>query len=167
MTPAELDELKSRNSCAEVAERLGVRLRPYGREKIGSCPICSTDLQDRTATRWQTKGGSWVCAASADGGDVIALVQKALSLDFLGAVEWLGGISRTVDHRAEEARAKATEREQEKKAAEAERYRERERRALYGLWERALDPPGTLVEVYLDSRGLPLPPWPDGLARLR
>jgi CHC2 zinc finger len=95
MRGAELDELKSRpgNSCAEVAERLGCRLRRYGREKMGPCPICSSDLQSKTATRWQTKDGGWVCAACEDGGDVIALVSKALNLDFKGAVDWLGGIS--------------------------------------------------------------------------
>jgi len=41
----------------------------------------------------------WVCAACSDGGDVIRLVEKALGLDFKGAVEWLGGI-RQIDPQA-------------------------------------------------------------------
>jgi hypothetical protein len=96
VTPAELDELKSRpgNSCAEVAERLGAHLRRHGREKIGPCVICSKDLQSKTATRWQTKGEGWVCATCEDGGDCIWLVQKALNLDFKAAVEWLGEAGR-------------------------------------------------------------------------
>jgi hypothetical protein len=165
MTPSELDELKSRpgNSCAEVAERLGARLRRHGREKIGPCVICSTDLQSKTATRWQTKGEGWVCAACEDGGDSIWLVQKVLNLDFKAAVDWLGGI-RDADQASQEADRKAKE---AKKQAEAQRYRERERTALYDVWKRALDLPGTPVEAYLNNRGLVVPPWPEGAARLR
>ena len=169
MTSAEIDELKGRpgNSCAEVAERLGVRVRPHGHEVIGPCILCSSDLTDRTATRWQTKDGGWVCAGCSTGGDVISLVQKALNIDFKAAVEWLGGVNGKVDHKAQEGRRKAREADQAKKQDASEKYRERERSALCDIWRRALDPPGTVVEAYLNNRGIPLPSWPQGAARLR
>jgi hypothetical protein len=153
MTPGEIDELKSRpgNSCAEVAKRLGVRLRPYVRELMGSCAICSTDLQSRTATRWQTKGrNGWVCAACRDGGDVIKLVKKALGLDFKGAVEWLGG-TRTVDPQAEEASRKAREADQTKKAIAPKDEAARSEEAAH-FWCEAVDPINTPVERYLEHR---------------
>lgn len=171
MTPAELDELKSRpgNSCAEVARRW-VALRPHGRGLIGPCPVCSNDRQDRSATRFEVKGQGvnqgWVCAVCADGGDVIKLVQRVEGLDFLQAVDWLGG-PRAVDAAAAEARERERAAKQAKRDAEAETYRQRERGALYDIWRRAAQPWGTPVEAYLAHRGLPAPPWPPGTARLR
>jgi hypothetical protein len=170
MTPAELDDLKSRpgNSCADVAVRMGVALRPHGRGFIGPCPICSTDLQERSATRFEIKHGgqSWVCAVCADGGDVIALVQRATSCDFRDAVEWLGGASAP-DPAVTEKRKREREVEQAKREADCDRYRERERGALFDVWKRAAHPMGTPVEAYLNNRGLPVPGWPIGAARLR
>lgn len=168
MTPFELDDLKSRpgNSCAEVARRLGVNLRRHGKEMIGPCPICSTDLNDKTATRWQTKAGGWVCAVCSDGGDVIRLVEKARSVEFKAAVEWLGGVV-TVDPAAEAARRAQREAEDKRKADQAQQYRDREIRGLWGVYSRAGDPRRTIVEEYLRNRGIPLPDWPEGAARLR
>lgn len=169
MTPAELDELKSRpgNSCAEVAARY-VRLRPYGRGFIGPCPICSQDGQDKAATRFEIKAGSegWVCAVCNDGGDVIKLVQQIQGIGFRAAVEWLGG-ARQVDVAETEQRERAKAAEQAKKDEASDRYRQRERKWLYGIWVSAADPRGTIVEAYAANRGLPLPPWPHGAARLR
>jgi hypothetical protein len=168
MTPAELDELKTRpgNSCAEVAGRY-VALRRHGRGYIGPCPVCSADRQDRHATRFEvTADGGWVCAVCNDGGDVIALVMRVEGVDFLRAVEILGG-RREVDAAAQAARERERAAEEARRAAEAEKYRERERSALYRLWRQGTDPRGTPVEAYLAHRGLPLPPWPEGGARLR
>jgi hypothetical protein len=169
MIAAQLDELKSRagNSCREVAMRLGVRLRPHGREMMGPCPICSTDLTDASSTRWQTKGEGWVCAVCQDGGDVIALVQRALPTDFRGAVEWLGGVAGGVDPAAQEARERARAAETARREATSARYRENERGRLYDVWRRAAPPAGTPVEAYLAHRGLPVPPWRPGAERLR
>jgi len=163
-----LDDLKSRpgNSCAEVAVRLGAQLRRYGREQIGPCPICSTDLTSKTATRWQTKAGGWVCAVCCDGGDVVRLVERAMRTDFKGAVDWLGGLPDDRDSAADNRRDEALAKE-EKRRAEADRYRERERAMLYGIWRDAADPQGTLVQTYLENRGIPLPMWREGCARLR
>jgi hypothetical protein len=168
MTPAELDELKMRpgNGCAEVAARY-VALRRHGRGYIGPCPVCSADRQDRHATRFEIKAdGGWVCAVCNDGGDVIALVMRAEGVDFLRAVEILGG-RREADAAAQAARERERAAEEARRAAEAEKYRERERSALYRMWRQAADPRGTPVEAYLAHRGLPLPPWPEGGARLR
>ena len=168
MTSAELEELKSRpgNSCAAVAARLGARLRRYGREQIGPCPICSDDLSSKHATRWQTKDGGWVCAVCEDGGDVIRLVERALKRDFKGAVDWLGG-PREIDSVAAEKAAKVRAAKDDRRRAESERYRQREQNAAQTIYDRAEAPQGTIVETYLSERGIPLPTWDDGIPRLR
>lgn len=168
VTPSELDELKSRpgNSCAEVAGRLGVHLRRHGREMVGPCPICSTDPNSRTALRWQTKASGWVCAVCQEGGDVIKLVQLVLNYDFRRAVEWLGG-ARALDPAEEQARSRARDAAEKKKADQAQAYRDREVRSLWGVYSRASDPRGTVVQEYLANRGVPVPDWPEGAARLR
>jgi hypothetical protein len=133
---------------------------------MGPCPICSTDLTDASSTRWQTKGEGWVCAVCCDGGDVIALVQRALGLTFPAAVDYLGG-KRSLDMTAAERRKLEKAAQQEKRDATSAQYREHERKVLYDIWRGAAQPWGTPVESYLAARGLPVPPWSPGTARLR
>jgi hypothetical protein len=114
----------------------------------------------------KTKENSWVCAACQDGGDVIRLLQRVEGLGFLEAIERLGGARQadpeTTAQRERERADKEKEREQT-----SDKYRQRERGSLYQIWTRAIQPWGTPVEEYLALRGLPIPPWPQGTARLR
>jgi DNA primase len=93
ISQAELADLKARNPVTEIAARY-VRLRPHREGMIGPCPMCSLDPQKSDSTRFECDADKWVCAVCTDGGDVISLVERVEHLDFLGAVEWLGGRRR-------------------------------------------------------------------------
>ncbi len=158
ISDAALAELKDRNPCDELAGQW-VKLRRHGRGKtIGPCPICSSDRQDKTATRFEATQQNWVCAVCNDGGDVIKLAMKVNGLDFLGAVAWLGG-TRELDPAEAERQARARADRDARRDADAKFFRERERGTLYEIWINALDLPGSLAAEYLMRRGLvELPP---------
>jgi len=154
-TPQDLDDIKARNSLADVAGGY-VKLRRAGGCLVGPCPICGGRA---TSQRFEIldNGESWVCAVCPDGGDVIRLVQLVDGCDFLGAIERLGGRA-TPDPEA--AGKLFDERERKRLAREktAVGYREAERKRLWHTWEAAVkDLAGTPVEAYLAGRGLQLP----------
>jgi hypothetical protein len=152
ISQAELADLKARNPVTEIAARY-VRLRRHGEGMMGPCPMCSLDPQKSDSTRIECDADKWVCAVCTDGGDVISLVKRVEHVDFLGAVEWLGGARRferagtpqrelaRQQHRLARARQSMEFREKER--------RERERRALFAVWRRAVPVRGTPVEDYL------------------
>src|SRR5215470_16994904 len=165
ISQAQLADLKTRNPVTEIAGRY-VRLRPRGKGMIGPCPICSLDPQKSDSTRFECDADKWVCAVCTDGGDVISLVERVERLDFLGAVEWLGGARRF--ERSGTAQGEARQQRRLARARQALEFREqerceRERRALFAVWRRAFPVRGTPVEDYLRLRKLELPPT----ARLR
>lgn len=132
-----------------------VHLRRQGKKLAGPCPICSRDGKAKDDKRFVVfeDRESWGCAACGGGGDVIALVRGHEGLDFLAAIEWLGG-AREVDPET----AKRREREREQRRLEHERrentFRERERRVCWGIWV------GGGADRRLDRRGLFAPAWP-------
>lgn len=157
-TEAQLDQLKRDNPCHKVA-RKWVTLRKGGKHGwIGPCPIHSPKPDARDSTSFECSADGWVCATCNEGGDVIKLVQMREQLDFVAAVERLGGV-RDIDP-AEEQRAEA-ERERKRAARdrEADEYRERERsKVFHGIWRRAVPIAGTPAEAYLALRGVAAPP---------
>jgi CHC2 zinc finger len=166
ISQTELADLKARNPVTEIAARY-VRLRPHREGMIGPCPMCSLDPQKSDSTRFECDADKWVCAVCTDGGDVISLVERVERLDFLGAVEWLGGARRldrsmTGQPELERQQRRPARARQTLEFREQER-RERERRTLFAVWRRALPVRGTPVEDYLRLRKLELPPT----ARLR
>lgn len=146
-TEAQLEELKSRNPCDELAARW-VRLRRHGRKMIGPCPICSDDRQSKTAPRFECDADGWVCAVCPDGGDVIKLVIKVERKSFPEAVEWLGG-TRTLDAAEEARRDQELAARRQKSEREAASFREREREKVFEIWKRGHDIAGTQAEDYL------------------
>jgi hypothetical protein len=106
-------DIKDRNRVDKLAGAL-VMLRnarasrdfPHGRQ-VGPCPFCSKDGQSKTDSRFECDGDKWVCAACADGGDVIAFVSKEKGLDqkkdFARILEHLGGVAE-VEETPESAR---------------------------------------------------------------
>jgi hypothetical protein len=162
MTPREripesaLDELRQRNPVDELAGKW-VSLRRAGKKFIGPCPICSTDRQSRTATRFDCDAESWRCAVCVDGGDCIRLVQKLEGKTFLEAVEWLGGAKEIDAKRAAEL-DEARKRKTEQRERESNQFRDRERRTLWDIWLNAVPIADTPAEMYLALRGIPLPP---------
>lgn len=92
MTDEQLLALKARNPVGEVAGAwVRLRARPGGKF-VGPCPICSDNAQSKTASRFECSDDAWVCAVCGDGGDVIKLMRKREGLDFVAAVERLGGV---------------------------------------------------------------------------
>jgi hypothetical protein len=154
-SPQDLDDIKARNSLADIAGGY-VKLRRAAGHLVGPCPVCGGKV---TSQRFEIldNGESWVCAVCPDGGDVIRLVQLVEGCDFLGAIERLGG-RVAVD--PEQAKRLFEDRETKRLAREktAAGYREAERKRLYKRWKSAVkDLAGTPVEAYALGRGLQLP----------
>jgi len=147
-----LAELKLRNPCDQVAGQW-VALREHGKKLIGPCPLHSPDPRARDSTAFECDADGWVCASCHDGGDVIRLVMKRERVDFIRAIEILGGAAEPDPERAAEL-----ERERElrknKREQEANAFRERERRTAFDIWHAGERWPGTPVERYLKLRGL-------------
>jgi hypothetical protein len=92
----QLNALKDRNPVHDVAAQwVTLRIKRKGKY-VGPCPICSDDPHSKTASRFDCDADKWMCAVCADGGDVIKLVAKREALDFVGAVERLGGVREEV-----------------------------------------------------------------------
>ena len=155
LTDAQIDDLKARADLAALATQFGATLRKSGRNMIGSCPLCGGG---KRATRFEIKdnGAVWLCAVCSEGGDALALVQKARGCDFRAAVEFLGG---TVDLSPAEERRLAGERlaRERKRAAEAEKFRAASIASAWRLWHGAEQFPLSAVETYLSARGIWLP----------
>jgi hypothetical protein len=163
-SPQDLDDIKARNSLADVAGGY-VKLRRAAGRLVGPCPVCGGKV---TSQRFEIldNGESWVCAVCPDGGDVIRLVQLVEGCDFLGAIERLGG-RVAVD--PDQAKKLFEDRERKRLAREktAAGYREAERKRLYVVWKsRVKDLRGTPVEAYAGGRGLQLPASCIGLGYL-
>ncbi len=169
ISDAELEDLKARNPCDQVAARW-VTLRKHGKKMIGPCPMCSPDPQARDSTAFECSADSWVCAKCADGGDVIKLIARHESLDpkkdFRKVVEILGG-TRAIDPE-EAARAQAArDRIRAERERENQIFRDRELKTLFATWHNADELAGTIAERYLERRGLVIPPAKPSRMRYR
>jgi hypothetical protein len=152
-----LDNVRARNPVNEVAGRW-VLLRRHGRGFIGPCPIHSPDPQARDSTSFEcTDAETWVCATCQDGGDVFRLVEQVLNLDFVAAVEWLGG-AREADPEQERRIDEERARRRAERERQAALYRDQERCRTFEIWRRGLPVKGTPVAAYLALRGLEAPP---------
>lgn len=157
ITEAELQDVKTRNPCDQVAGRW-VTLRRHGQKMIGPCPLHSGDPHARDSTSFECTADGWVCAVCADGGDVIHLVECVQNCSFLEAVAFLGG-KREIDP-AEAARAQKKRDEiRAQRERESRTFREKERRRLFdSFWHPAKPIAGSDVERYLERRRCPAPP---------
>src|SRR5262249_27138864 len=165
VSQADLADLKARNPVTEIAARY-VRLRPHGKGMMGPCPMCSLDRQKSDSRRFECDADKWVCAVCTDGGDVISLVERVEHLDFLGAVEWLGGsrcFERAGTPQRELARQQRAGRARQAVGVQDKETRQGEGRGVFSAWGRGLAVGGTRVEDYLRLRKLELP----STARLR
>jgi len=151
---SDLDEIRARNPIADVAGQY-VQLRRAGARLVGPCPMCGGK---KSSQRFEvfTDSESWACAVCADGGDVIRLVEKAEGVDFLAAIERLGG-RRAIDPAQAERLFQEREKKRLAREATSEKYREKERKRLYETWKAALPISCSHAERYLVGRGLQLP----------
>ncbi len=147
ISEAALAELKLRNPCDQVAGQW-VKLRRSGKKYIGPCPLHSPDPAAPDSTSFECDADGFVCAVCNDGGDVVRLAMKREGVDFLRAIELLGGITEPDAERAAELK-REQQRRKNKREQEANAFRERERRAAFDIWHRGADWRGTPVEDYL------------------
>jgi putative DNA primase/helicase len=129
-----------------IIER-GIKLR--GRvEQVGPCPHCGG--RDRFAIN--TRKRVWNCRGCRDGGDVIALVQKLDNCDFREAVATLTGERLSGDIERPKYQP-----EKDDPQLGANDYERQQRDAARWLWRASKPTTGTMVELYLPSRGIDLP----------
>jgi hypothetical protein len=153
----QLDQIKRDNPCHVIASQW-VTLRRKGKGYLGPCPIHSPDPAARDSTGFECDADGWMCAVCQDGGDVIRLVMRREGIEFLAAVERLGG-AKEID--AE--KAKRLEEERARKRAKAEetskQFREKARETAFDIWQRGRPIAGTPAERYLALRlGVEWPP---------
>lgn len=158
-TPAQDDWVnRARNAdIKEVADRLGAKLKRFGREYVGPCPICGGRDRFSVNTRKQIFN-----CRGARGGDVIAMVEHVQAVPFLDAVKWITGeespgIKAVQDRRAVKAakvRRAAAEQKQRLQETEDNRHREMMRANAHELWKGAREIAGTTAEAYLHHRGI-------------
>jgi CHC2 zinc finger len=129
----------------EVARR-GIQLRGRGPEREGSCRVCGWHRPI-----FDTKKQVWNCRGCQQGGDVIALACHLDRLGFREAVEQLAG------RLAQPPKLSADEPRISKPATPGPAPDNGNREPALRIWRKAIDPRGTLVETYLQSRGLDLP----------
>jgi phage/plasmid primase-like uncharacterized protein len=126
-----------------VAHRHGAQLRKFGGEYAGACPVCGG--RDRFSIN--PKRRIWNCRGCGKGGDVIAFVQHLRALGFLDAVrELAGGKAGPIARGAVEPPEPSTQ-------APDPTTRTSDAGAT---WREGVEPRGTAVERYLNSRALEL-----------
>lgn len=155
-----LDELRSRVGLVELIGRR-VKLVRCGREYAGLCPF----HHEKTGSFYVAEGKRfWHCFGCAAHGDAIGFVMRADGLDFGAAVEQLAGeVGLALPDRRARSQANnppAYDSDVPMTWAALRDREERNRPTARKLWNNARDPRGTLVEKYLCSRRLRLPPAP-------
>jgi hypothetical protein len=163
LSPADLEDIRRRNNCADFAARY-VALRPHGTGFVGPCPMHSPDRQARDSTRFQCDAEGWVCV-ECGGGDVIKLCALVNGLDpqkdFRKAIEMLPDSKPRPLSDTERAELEREAAERERQAStEQNEWREKARRRAWDMWNYGRTFPGSPGERYLALRlgGIEIPP---------
>jgi len=161
MSDAARDEWIQRARAAtigEVAERvLNLRL-PRAGELQTACPACGGT--DRFALN--DKKGVWLCRGAKGGNDAIGMIEHALGVDFLAAVEIITGEPPPGRDSAAPARDPAIDKERREEKRDADFVRRQdesvEMRAAIdeatAFFDGAAPISGTIAEDYLEARGI-------------
>lgn len=135
-----VDDLKARIRVSDVVKRR-VKLTRCGREYKGLCPF----HREKTASFYVNDAhGFGHCFGCAWHGDIIKFVQDTEGLGFLEAFERLADAD--LPYVSPEELAKAQLEEKLERLADEDDARR--------FWDRAADPAGTSVELYLKARGI-------------
>lgn len=92
MSYLDFDAIKAEHPIFEVAERLGLTLKPSGKQMRGKCPVCEGSGERNLVIT--PEKGVYYCFADGQGGDVIALVGHINGLASKQAAEWIVGNSQ-------------------------------------------------------------------------
>lgn len=136
----------------EIVNRLALSLKKAGGELVGPCPACGGE--DRFAVN--TRKNIYNCRGCGGGG-AISLVQKALGVDFVSAVQYITGTDATthlIDPQALQRRKEAAQAKKAERERESERRRESARRAAHQIWNDAVPAEGTPAQAYLLHRAI-------------
>ena len=129
----------------DVVAGYGITLRPKSGELVGPCPMCNdARADDRFSVKWVRKKELFYCRICKVGGDVIRLVERVENVDFKEAVKML-----TRDDRPRPPPAVSAPAKPQRSDAERTQY-------AVDKWRKAHPASGTLIEVYLRSRGITL-----------
>jgi hypothetical protein len=153
----QLEQIKRDNPCHVIAAQW-VTLRRKGKGCVGPCPLHSPDPAARDSTSFECTADGWMCAVCQEGGDVIRLVMRREGIEFLAAVERLGG-ARELD--AEQAKRLEEERASKRARAEetSKQFREKARETAFDIWQRGRPIADTPAQRYLALRlGAEWPP---------
>lgn len=144
----------------DLARARGLKLRRESAvERSGPCPDCGGE--DRFSVN--VRRNLFNCRKCGHKGDPVDFVQWLDRCDFLRACETLTGIAPPRGEGSgldREALARLEQERRERRAkqeAEAQQFRERERRTAHQIWRAGMPARGSLVEAYLELRGLSLP----------
>ncbi len=154
ITDDEIAAVRAQAGLVDTISRRGVRLVRRGREHVGLCPFHKEKTPSFTVNEDK---GFYHCFGCGAHGDVFDFVMHFANRSFREAVEDLHDGHGSTDP---DAARRVAERQ---RRAEAERHAqdEREDRAhteyARQMWRKAVPAPGTLVEVYLRSRGITIP----------
>ena len=144
--PAQLDELKSRNSLRQIFEQHGHRTRGSNRQAFCSCPFHG---EKTGSCKVNEERGQYHCFGCGATGDHITALMHFTGKSFVEVVETLGGVREV----SEEDRRRMAERKAEQ-AAEEERERAKAMSRCERMFERARPIAGTHAAAYLEARGM-------------
>lgn len=154
----DVDEVKRRVGIVEEIAKV-VKLERRGHEFVGVCPFHAEKTGSFTVVPPgpKTGNGFFHCFGCGAHGDVVGFVMRNKNLNFLDAVEKLGGSEVLSDQRATEADRERYRQEvkalEEKRRKDAEDMRER----AWRRWEESRPLPSSPAEAYLRNRGITIP----------
>ena len=160
--------LKREHPMEIVAARYGVELRRSGRALVGRCPF--HDDRGRPNLHVYPDQDRWFCYRCNEGGDALTWIQRIERVDFLTAVERLGGRVARRSEAPSESRCAGvgggpTDRARDSSSARPKRARQLRRAVPHGPAERACLTAATELYhncrlsdgralAYMESRGL-------------
>ncbi len=153
-----IQEVRARTSLVALVVR-DVALKRRGREQWGCCPFHSEDTASFSVSE---EKGFFHCFGCGAHGDVFEWMDRRFGLGFLDAVEELAIRAGLVPDREGRTKplakpiARPSREEVDEEAAKLKAW-------AYGIWKDCKPATGTLVEIYLASRGIVLPEIPASL----
>lgn len=142
-----IDDAKQRHDISDVMAK-HAKVVKAGKEKRSLCPFHN---EKSPSFQLNDAKGTYYCFGCSATGDIVRLVMHLQHVDFMGAMRWLSAADLPNVDPAARIRA----------AAEDAAERERSIADARFMWDRCVDPVGTLAETYLrNCRGITmdLPP---------